>query len=132
MSAGKAIFYILSNHVGTAALVDARIYPDMATQKAAYPFIVYSVTATRPTDTKDGSSVLDEVSVSVMCYASTYTASQDIAEQVRTALDRTTGTYSGVAVDSIRFDDQRSAEMEIDKHVFITEQAYTARIVRSR
>lgn len=130
MSAGKAIYGILSTAAGVTALVSTRIYPDMATQKAAYPFLVYAVTNTQPSDTKDGVSGLDVVEFALMVYANSYASANDIAEAARTALDRTTGTHNGVSVQSIRFQDQRSAEIDLDKHVFIIEQAYSARIER--
>lgn len=127
---GKAIYSILTGASAVTALVSTRIYPDMATQKAAYPFIVYAITGTQPSDTKDGVSGLDVVEVAVMCYATTYTSAQDIAGAVRTALDRVTGSHGGLTVQSIRFLDQRSTEMETNKHVFVVEQAYSARIAR--
>lgn len=130
MSAGKALYGILTAASGVTSLVSTRIYPDMATQQAAYPFIVYSVTNTLPTDSKDGPSGLDEVEFSVLCYSNTYTQAQDIASAVRTALDRTSGSYSGITVQSTRFVDSRSAQMDTDKHVFIVDQSYIMRISR--
>jgi hypothetical protein len=132
MSAGKAIYGILAGNTDVTDLISTRIYPDMATQKAAYPFAVYTITSTQPSDSKDGASVLDDVEFTVMLYASTYAGVQDISEKVRTALDRYTGTVESVSVQSIRFLDTRSAQMEFDKHIFIVNQAYSARINRSR
>jgi hypothetical protein len=127
---GKAIYDILSDTAGVTALVSTRIYPDIATQGAVYPFVVYSVEGTLPTDTKDGPSGLDVVQVAVMIYANTYTAAQDIAGAVRTALDRTAGTFASVVVQSIKFDGQSSASMNLDKQVYIVEQTYSVREVR--
>lgn len=127
---GKAIYYLLSNAAAVTALVSTRIYPDIAPVDAAYPFIVYSVENTLPTDTKDGVSGLDVVQFAVMIYANTYTVAQDIAGAVRTALDRTAGTFAGVEVQSIKFDGQSSASMNLDKQVYIVEQTYSVREVR--
>jgi hypothetical protein len=63
---GKAIYALLTASTDVTDLVGTRIFPDMATQKAAYPFVVYSVEATEPSDTKDGVSGLDIVEVSIM------------------------------------------------------------------
>lgn len=127
---GKAIYYLLSNAAPVTALVSNRIFPDIATHDAVYPFIVYGVEGVQPSDTKDGPSGLDVVQVAVMVYANTYSAAQDIAAKARTALDRASGTYEGVEVQSIRFETQASASMNLDKNVYIVEQTYSVREVQ--
>ena len=127
---GKALYGKLSATAAVTALVSTRIFPDMATQDATYPFIVYTNDATQPTDVKDSASPLDVVTMSVMIYSKSYSQAQDIAAAVRTALDRMTGTVQGVNVQSCRFEGQNSAQMEFDKHVFVIEQSYVFRHVR--
>ena len=124
---GKAIYGKLSATSAVTAITSTRIYPEMATQGATYPFIVYSVTDTAPTDIKDGVSPLDVVSVSVMMYAESYAVALDLAEKVRAALDRMTGIYDGVNVQSAKFSGQSSGDMHLDKHIFVVEQEYTFR-----
>ena len=127
---GKALYGKLNATAAVTALVSTRIFPDMATQDATYPFIVYSNDATQPTDVKDSASPLDVVTMSVMIYSNSYSQAQDIAAAVRTALDRMTGTVQGVNVQSCRFEGQNSAQMEFDKHVFVIEQSYVFRHIR--
>jgi len=127
---GKALYGKLSATAAVTALVSTRIFPDMATQDATYPFIVYTNDATQPTDVKDSTSPLDVVTMSVMIYSNSYSQAQDIAAAVRTALDRMTGTVQGVNVQSCRFEGQNSAQMEFDKHVFVIEQSYVFRHIR--
>lgn len=124
---GKAIYGKLSATTAVTAITSTRIYPDMATQDATYPFIVYSVTDTAPTDIKDGVSSLDVVSVSVMMYAESYAVVLDLSEKVRAALDRMTGIYDGVNVQSCKFNGQSSGNMHLDKHIFVVEQEYQFR-----
>jgi|LakMenEpi03Aug12_release.lakeMendotaPanAssembly.Ray.scaffolds.fasta_scaffold1438389_2 hypothetical protein len=124
---GKAIYGKLSATTAVTAITSTRIYPDMATQDATYPFIVYSVADTAPTDIKDGVSPLDIVSVGLMIYADSYAVAIDLAEKVRTALDRMSGTYDGVNVQSCKFNGQSSGSMHLDKHIFIVEQEYQFR-----
>lgn len=124
---GKAIYGKLSVTTAVTAITSTRIYPDMATQDATYPFIVYSVTDTAPTDIKDGVSTLDVVSVSVMMYAESYAVALDLSEKVRAALDRMTGIYDGVNVQSAKFNGQSSGNMHLDKHIFVVEQEYQFR-----
>lgn len=127
---GKAIYALLYANADILAAVGTRIFPDMATQDAAYPFIVYTIDDTDPSDTKDGVSGLDTVTARVTTYATKYTDAVDIAEDARTALDRKTGTYATVPIQSIRFQSQASAAMNFDKHVYIIEQMYAIRQIR--
>lgn len=127
MSTGKAIYGILSANAGVTALVSTRIYPDMATQDTAFPFVVYQIEGTTPSDTKDGASKMDMVDFAVMAYAKSYTNAQDIASACRTALDRYSGSMQGVTVDSITFKDQQSGQMNADEKVFAVMQAYSLR-----
>ena len=127
MSIGKAIYGILAANASVSALVGTRIYPDLAVQDTAFPFVVYQVEGTVPSDTKDGVSKLDMVDFSVMAYAKTYTSAQDIAEACRTALDRYSATVNGINVESIKFKDQQAGEMNADEHVFAVMQAYSLR-----
>jgi len=126
---GAAIYSILSGNVGVSALIGTRIYPDIAPQNVAYPFAVYSVNGTLPTDTKDGVSPLDVIDLGVVVYAESYDATQTIAKAIRTALDaKPAGTYSGVSLQSIRFAGQQSLQMNIDKRVYMVEQMYNIRV----
>jgi len=125
---GKAIYAILSTAVPVTGIVSTRIYPDMATQDATYPFVVYSITGILPSNTKDHASQMDEVTASVICYADSYNGVQDLAEKVRAALDgKTRGTYGGISIQSIRITDQISTQMDIDKLIYIVDQTYQIR-----
>ena len=66
MLVGKAIYNILSDSAPVGALIGNRIYPNVATRRAAFPFAVYQVTGDDPTDTKDGVSPLDENAILIM------------------------------------------------------------------
>jgi hypothetical protein len=126
---GAAIYTILSGNVGVSALIGTRIYPDIAPQNAAYPFAIYTVNGTDPTDTKDGVSPMDLVDLGIVVYSETYDSAQTIARAIRTALDaKAAGTYGGVSLQSIRFAGQRAAQMELDKHVYIVDSSYNIRV----
>lgn len=124
---GKAIYALLAADATVAAAVGTRIFPDMATQDAAYPFLVYMVDETEPADTKEGPASMDLVDVSLMIYHTKYTDGQDLAEAARSALDRKSGTIGGLSIQEIRFAGQRSAQMDWDKHIFIIHQSYQVR-----
>jgi siroheme synthase (precorrin-2 oxidase/ferrochelatase) len=102
----------------------------MATQGAVYPFVVYSTDQTQPSDTKDGPSVLDVVSISILTFAKSHITALEIAAAIRAELDRYGGTAAGVDIQSVRFVNQMANQMDLDKHIFIIEQMYEAREVR--
>lgn len=128
---GIAIFNILTNASAVTDIVGSQIFPDMATQQATYPFIVYEINSTTSTETKDGPSKLDEVTVNVMSYSNSYQQAQELAAKVRTALDRTRGTFEGVEVQSIQFENSFSTAMSFEKKVYVVEQSYIVREVRN-
>ena len=105
MKIGLAIYDILYNSGSGDVfdLVGSRIYPNVAAQKSSFPFIVYQTTGVEPNDTKDGVSTVDGNSFMVLCYSETYTQVADLAQKARIALDRKSGTYNTVEVQTIQF-----------------------------
>ena len=126
----QAIYQILRDDADVVTALGTRIMPDMATQTVAYPFAVYEIGSTLPSDTKDGSSRLDTVEANIMIYAQSHATAQEIAEKVREAMDRKRGTFASVEIDSIRFTDQRSAQFDFEKNVFVVDQTYQIRAKR--
>lgn len=125
---GAAIYDLLSNDAGVSALVSSRIYPDIAPQNVAYPFIVYTHDGLNPSLSKDGNSNMDRVEVSLVVYAESYDTSQAIATASRAVLDWASGTYGGVSIQRARLANQQSMRMDIDKHIYIVEQVYEIRV----
>jgi len=125
---GAAIYGILSGATGVTNLIGTRIYPDIAPQNAAYPFVLYSIEGTDPSDTKDGASSLDVVEFTVTVFSESYDNMSSIAAATRTALDaKAPGAYGGITLQSIRFAGQQSMRMDVGKHVYVIEQTYNAR-----
>jgi hypothetical protein len=95
MEIGKVIYNILSNDSNVAPLVttsgNLRIFP------SRYNF---------PNNTKNGVSTYDYVRVQISIYHNSYADMVTLAGHVRTALDYVSGTYSGVVVDKIFYQDQ--------------------------
>ena len=104
MKIGLAIYNILANDSDVAAIVSTRIYPNVAKQSTTFPFLVYQTTGIDPNDTKDGVSTVDGNSFEVLCFADTYTEAVDLAQKVRVALDRKSGTYNTIEVQSIQYE----------------------------
>ena len=104
MEIGKSIYNILANTANVSALVGTRIFPNVAPQTTAFPFIIYDVTGVEPTNTKDGVSTLDTNDVMISVYSNTYSEASSLAQLVRIAMDRLpTNTYAGEDIQSSEF-----------------------------
>ena len=104
MEIGKAIFNILVNNSDVLALVETRIFPNVAPQTTEFPFIIYDVTGVQPNDTKDGPSTLDTNDVMISCYSETYSQASDLAKKIRVAMDRITeAEYATIKIQSSQF-----------------------------
>ena len=129
MNEGKAIYSIQTNDSDVSALIGTRVYPQVAAQGAAFPFVVYVLQDNTPSDTKSGVSTLDEIRYDIVAAAETYTALSSLTERIRLALDRYSGTVSGIVVDSIQF-----TELDVDNdpatETFVSSSEYILRIKR--
>lgn len=130
METGKAIFSLLSDSADVGAICADRIYPEMAQQDVDAPYVVYTVTDTTPSATKNATSKLDTARVELYCVAGNYQTGMDLGIAVRGALDRQSGTINGVEVQSIDFDTS-DIEFDPDQRVYILEQTYDVRIQRT-
>mgnify|MGYP003146824997 FL=1 len=104
MKVGLAIYNILTDNGEVDAIVSGRVFPNVAPQTSTFPFIIYDVEGEDPNDTKDGVSTLDVDNITVSCYSKTYNEASDLALKIRTALDRQSGTFGGVNIQSIQYD----------------------------
>ena len=130
METGKAIYKLLKDSVAVGAICGDRIYPELAQQDAVTPFIVYTVTDTTPSGTKNATSKLDTARVELYCIADDYETGMSLGIEVRSALDRQSGTINGVEVQSIDFDTS-DIQFEPDQRFYILEQTYDVRIQRT-
>ena len=107
MKAGKAIYNILTNTSAVTSYVSTRISPLKANNLAQFPYVVYEQVSLVPTIDKDGPSKLDIIRMQVNILHTDYDTLSNIADAIRLALERkTSGTYGGVNVQSIVFDNE--------------------------
>lgn len=107
MDIGKAIYNILSNTSNITSVVDTRIFPSRYindTVNHAVPYITYQKVSQDPNNTKNGPSTYDYVTVQINVYAEEYQLAVSISDNVRTALDYTSGTFNTVVVDKCFFE----------------------------
>lgn len=113
MEIGKAVFDILYTDSDVQTLIsesgsNPRIFPsryDFPTN-VLLPYITYQVVSDQPNNTKNGVSTYDYVTVQISIYDLRYSTLVDLASKVRTALDYTSGTFRGIVVDKIFFQNQ--------------------------
>ena len=112
MEIGKVIYNILSNDSNVAPLIttsgNLRIFPSRYNfpTDVKLPYITYQMFGDEPNNTKNGVSTYDYVRVQISIYHNSYADMITLAGHVRTALDYVSGTYSGVVVDKIFYQDQ--------------------------
>jgi len=109
MDIGKSIYNILSNTTAINNLVGTRIFPNVAAQSEVFPFIIYDVQNDFPEDTKDGVANLDITNMMVSAYSDSYAEATKLGNYIRDALDRYSGTNSGVVINTIVFDGYNDA-----------------------
>ena len=118
MKVGAAIYSMLKDDSAVAALVGTRIYPELAEEGAATPYVVYSVVSNTPVDTKDSAPV-DEAQLEVFSVADTYAAANDLADKVRAALSRQSKkVLDTVAVQSIKYTNEGHGSKRSTRHVY--------------
>ena len=113
MEVGKAIFDILTSDSGLLNLVsdtgsNPRIFPSRYDFPidVKVPYITYQVVSDEPNNTKNGVSQYDYVTVQISIYDTRYSGLIDLAVRVRNTLDYVSGTFRGVQVDKIFFQNQ--------------------------
>lgn len=116
---GLAVKARLTAHAGTSALVASRVYPLRLPQGPTYPAVRYQLIGAPRThlmgDDPDA-SIGVHARVQVDCYADTYAGAHELAEQVRLALSRWSGTSGGVAVEVVFLEDERDMDEPTIKH----------------
>jgi hypothetical protein len=104
---GNYIFSKLSADATVHTYVADRISPLVAAEATDRPHITYQVLSATPNDTKTSASRLDEVLVQITIYDPVYLNALGCALAVRQCLDRSSGTATGVVVQSTQFTGQR-------------------------
>jgi hypothetical protein len=104
-STGDLVTY-LKTRTGITALVgattSARIYPDIAKQKASLPHLVYTVSGGDSFRHLRGDSGIRRTVLQVFAYAATRAGADALAEQVRQSLANYRGTWSDTRVHDCR------------------------------
>ena len=127
MKVGKAIYNILSSDTAIAAIVGTNIFPELAPPDIDAPYIVYSVVSNSPSDTKNTNGDIDVASIEVYSFQDTYNKAVDLGVNVRRALDRKTGTYKTIEIQSTNYVNEQMDVNEARK-LWAAIQDYSIRI----
>jgi hypothetical protein len=87
MSIETDLYTTLSNNSGVTALVGARIYPGLAPESIAKPYLVYELVFGERLNTITGVDDATRKRIQINCHASTYASSKSVSDAVEAALE---------------------------------------------
>lgn len=90
-----------------SSLLSSRVYPLVAPQSAALPFITYRRAGIRRQQTLGGPMGVPQVTVEFDVYAATYEGARDLADRCRLVLDGYGGTVDNVEVKQVSLDNEQ-------------------------
>tara|TARA_R110000824_G_scaffold190864_1_gene372425 strand:+ start:702 stop:1100 length:399 start_codon:yes stop_codon:yes gene_type:complete len=92
------------------AALGSRIYPKIAPQSSAKPFVVYELDSTEPFDTLDGFASSSIATFTVTIWDESYSDVKTVATAVEAALKDVSGTVDTIVIDFIRHDNTSDEE----------------------
>lgn len=87
MSIESTLYSTLSTTAGVTSLVSTRIYPQVAPESAALPYIVYSTITGERIHTLPGVGNMERKTIQVDCNATSYSGAKALAAAVIAALE---------------------------------------------
>jgi hypothetical protein len=96
MNIEEALYSKLTGDAGVAALVVARIYPNVVPQDIAMPAVAYQRISTVRDMAHDGPTGVAHARFQFTISASTYSSARNVANAIRVALDGFSGLMGGV------------------------------------
>lgn len=123
----EAVYNILSNDGNITALVGSKIFPTFIPEDQNFPALIYRITEKNPQETKDGVfGSLDTLLLEV--YSTQAENCIDIADTIRTAIDRYRGTAASVVIDRIRFEGSTDEVLIPELMLYHLSQQYEIRV----
>ena len=104
-----------------------KIFPELAPPGVEVPYIVYSVVSNSPSDTKNANGDIDTANIEVYGFQDTYNKAVDLGVSIRAALDRKTGTYNTIKIQSTNYVNEQMDVNEARK-LWAAIQDYSIRI----
>jgi hypothetical protein len=101
---GDAISEILNGSVIITNLFGDKIYPVMLPQQVTGTSLVYGIKGIDPIHSKNESH-LNEIHVQFLIFSKDFALVQSAARALRSVLNKNRGTYAGITISDIEFDD---------------------------
>ena len=114
-------------NVTVEEMVLNKIFPELAPPDIDAPYVVYSVVSNSPSETKNTNGDIDTANIEVYGFQDTYNKAVDLGVSVRAALDRKTGTYNTIEIQSTNYVNEQMDVNEARK-LWAAIQDYTIRI----
>lgn len=129
---GMAIFNILTTDANVSLSIGTRCFPNInPLRKNDFPYIVYSHAGDDPHDTKNGVSTLNTAIIDISIYHNNMLNNEELAAYVRQAIDRRSGTFQTVVVQSVQYQNQTNQfefeGIENEDGLFLISQTYKIR-----
>ena len=123
----EAVYSILANNANVIALLGAKIYPTFIPENQNFPALIYRITEKQPHDTKDG-PIGSEDTLLIELYNEEASAVLNIADVVRTALDRYRGTVASVIIDRVVYEGESDEVLIPELMLYHLSQQYRIRV----
>lgn len=126
-SATEANTSIVITGISVQEMTLTKIFPELAPPDVNAPYIVYSVVSNSPSETKNANGDIDTANIEVYGFQDTYNKAVDLGVSVRAALDRKTGTYNSIEIQSTNYVNEQMDVNEARK-LWAAIQDYSIRI----
>jgi hypothetical protein len=124
---GSGTDEVTLSSISIEEMVLNKIFPELAPPDIDAPYVVYSVVSNSPSDTKNANGDIDTASIEVYGFQDTYNKAVDLGVSVRAALDRKTGTYNTIEIQSTNYVNEQMDVNEARK-LWAAIQDYSIRI----
>tara|TARA_R110000764_G_scaffold55261_4_gene120701 strand:+ start:612 stop:1406 length:795 start_codon:yes stop_codon:yes gene_type:complete len=124
---GSGNYIVTLSNVSVLEVVLTKIFPELAPPDIDAPYIVYSVVSNSPSETKNSNGDIDTANIEVYGFQDTYNKAVDLGVSVRAALDRKTGTYNTIEIQSTNYVNEQMDVNEARK-LWAAIQDYSIRI----
>ena len=114
-------------NISAQEMILTKIFPELAPPDIDAPYIVYSVVSNSPSETKNANGDIDTANIEVYGFQDTYNKAVDLGVSVRAALDRKTGTYNTIEIQSTNYVNEQMDVNEARK-LWAAIQDYSIRI----
>lgn len=100
----QALYQILTDDAGVAAIISSRVFPVFIPQGATLPAVTYTQIKGNRIHTIPEPDDMVRSSFKISCWATTYSAAESLSSAVADALDNYTGTVGNVVIQAAHFD----------------------------